>query len=229
MLRAVIFDFNGIIVDDEPIHFRLFQKVFAEEGIALSEADYYTRYLGFDDRGAFGHGFADHQQSIGQSKMAELIARKASYYQDAIRNHVDIFPGVKALIPEIAQAYPLAVASGALRNEIETILRTAGLVDYFHAIVAAEDVTHGKPEPEVFLKALAQINDKVAAEPAIAAHECVVIEDSKEGIKGARRAGMQCLAVTNSHPAELLGEASRIVASLEAVNLDVLKSLCGAA
>ena len=105
----------------------------------------------------------------------------------------------------MANNLPLAVASGALRHEIETILTTAGLIDHFKAIVSAEDVERGKPEPDIFLKALATLNAQNS--DAIRAGECVVIEDSKEGIKGARRAGMKCLAVTNSHPAELLREA----------------------
>ena len=123
MLRAVIFDFNGIIVDDEPIHFRLFQRVFAEEGIDLDEAAYYQRYLGFDDRGAFIAGFRDHGRTVAAAKLRELIARKAAYYQEAIRNHAAIFPGVKALVEELSRTIPLAVASGALRQEIETICR----------------------------------------------------------------------------------------------------------
>jgi beta-phosphoglucomutase-like phosphatase (HAD superfamily) len=120
---------------------------------------------------------------------------------------------------------PLAVASGALRHEIETILATAGLIAYFKAIISAEDVEQGKPEPEIFLKALAALNTHNNG-IAIVAADCVVVEDSKEGIRGARRAGMKCLAVTNSHPAELLGEAHAIVKSLEEVTLPFLQKLC---
>ena len=226
MLRAVIFDFNGIIVNDEPIHFRLFQRVFAEEGMTLTEEDYYTRYLGFDDRGAFEAGYRENNRALPSDKLAELIARKAVYYQQAIRDHVEIFPGVKHLIASLSKNLPLAVASGALRSEIEAILTTAGLIGEFAVIVSAEDVSHGKPEPEIFLKALAGLNDKAPTQTPIAAADCVVIEDSKEGIKGARRAGMKCLAVTNSHPAELLGEADAIVSSLETVSLATLEKLC---
>ena len=224
MLHAVIFDFNGIIVDDEPIHFELFQKVFAEEGIELGKEAYYARYLGFDDRGAFSFGYRERGRELSDAKLAELIERKAVYYQDAIRNHVAIFPGVKELVAELAKSLPLAVASGALRHEIETILATAGLIQHFKAIVSAEDVQRGKPEPDIFLKALAGLNANNGS--AIQAGECVVIEDSKEGIKGARRAGMKCLAVTNSHAAELLGEADAIVKSLEEVGLTNLSQLC---
>jgi len=224
MLRAVIFDFNGIIVDDEPIHFELFRKVLGEEGIILTEETYYARYLGFDDRGAFSFGYREHNRPLSQEKLAELIERKSIYYQEAIRSHVAIFPGVKSLVANLAHSLPLAVASGALRNEIETILTTAGLTDYFKAIVSAEDVERGKPEPDIFLKALAALN--VDNGDAIQASECIVIEDSKEGIKGARRAGMKCLAVTNSHPPELLTDANAVVKTLEAVTLDFLKSIC---
>ena len=224
MLRAVIFDFNGIIVDDEPIHFELFRRVFAEEGIDLGKDAYYERYLGFDDRGAFSFGYFEHNRPLNHEKLTELIDRKAVYYQEAIRNHVAIFPGVKKLVADLANSLPLAVASGALRHEIETILATAGLIDHFTAIVSAEDVERGKPEPDIFLKALAALNAQ--ATDAIQARQCVVIEDSKEGIKGARRAGMKCLAVTNSHPAELLGEADSVVNSLEEVELARLAQLC---
>lgn len=226
MLQALIFDFNGIIVDDEPIHFRLFQKVLGEEGIVLTEAAYYARYLGFDDRGAFTAGFRENQRPIEDAKLKQLIERKAIYYQDAIRRHVAIFPGVQGLVSTLAQALPLAVASGALRHEIETILKTAGLLDHFQAIVSAEDVTKGKPEPEIFLKALAALNHQKRNGVPIGAGDCLVIEDSKEGIRGARRAGMKCLAVTNSHPAELLGEADAVVKSLEQVTLPFLQKLC---
>lgn len=224
MLQAVIFDFNGIIVNDEPIHFRLFQKVLGEEGIMLSEEDYYARYLGFDDRGAFTAGFRDHHRPLDDARLAALVKRKAEYYAEEIQNHVDVFPGVVDLVRALAGTLPLAVASGALRHEIEMILRTAGLREHFRAIVSAEDVERGKPEPDIFLKALDHLNRQ--SNSTIGAESCVVIEDSKEGLRGARRAGMRCLAVTNSHPAELLTEAHAVVDSLEAVNLDFLRRLC---
>jgi beta-phosphoglucomutase len=226
MLRALIFDFNGIIVDDEPIHFQLFQKVLGEEGIVLTEEAYYARYLGFDDRGAFSASYRDNNRELGDGKLAALIERKSVYYQEAIRNQVTIFPGVKNLVESVAREFPLGVASGALRQEIETILGTAGLRHHFRVIVSAEDVAQGKPEPEIFLKTLARLNALTGRGTLIQPAECIVIEDSKEGIKGARRAGMQCLAVTNSHTAELLSEADAVVKSLEDVNVSFLRGLC---
>ena len=162
---------------------------------------------------------------MDDTKLHRLIERKAAYYQDAIREQVAIFPGVKNLVASLDGILPLAVASGALRQEIGTILQTAGLLDHFDAIVSAEDVTRGKPEPEIFLKALAALNAPQKNSP-IESADCVVIEDSKEGVRGARRAGMKCLAVTNSHPADLLGEADVVVESLEEVTLPLLQKMC---
>jgi HAD superfamily hydrolase (TIGR01509 family) len=226
MLRAVIFDFNGIIVDDEPVHFELFRRVLGEEGITLTEEAYYACYLGFDDKGAFSTAYRDSGRPLGQQELSELIRRKAVYYQQAIRDHVAIFPGVKKLLADLSGKLPLALASGALRSEIKTILARAGLLACFRAIVASEDVEKGKPEPEIFLNALAQLNAGSGGGNPISAAECIVIEDSKEGVKGARRAGMKCLAVTNSHPRELLNDANAVVASLEEVNLHFLQNIC---
>jgi len=226
MLRAIIFDFNGIIVDDEPIHFELFQRVLKEEGISLTEADYYARYLGCDDRGAFTTAYREHVRALSPSKLAQLIDRKAAYYQEDIKTKMRVFPGVQTLVPDLAKKLPLAIASGALRNEIEVILSSIGLFDEFRAIVSAEDVTRGKPAPDIFLKALARLNIALNSDHAISAAECLVIEDSKEGIRGARRAGMKCLAVTNSHPAELLNDADCIVSSLEGVSHPELEAIC---
>jgi len=226
MLRALIFDFNGIIVDDEPIHFELFKQVLAEEGIKLTEADYYARYLGFDDRGAFTAAYREHGRSLDEKLLARLIDRKTIYYQSEIRSKVRIFPGVEKLVTTLVPVLPLAVASGALRQEIETILSAAGLLKHFAVIISAEDVDHGKPEPEIFLKALARLNAQVEDGHPIDAADCLVIEDSKEGIRGARQAGMKCLAVSNSHPAELLQEANAVVRSLEEVDLSLLEQLC---
>jgi beta-phosphoglucomutase len=225
MLRAVIFDFNGIIVDDEPIHFELFRRVLNEERITLTEEEYYARYLGFDDRGAFTAAYREHGQPLRQPKLDELIERKAAYYREDIKTKMRVFPGVESLIPNLARKLPLAIASGALRNEIEIILSSIGLFNEFRAIISAEDVGRGKPEPEIFFKALAQLNTSLDGEPAISANECLVIEDSKEGVRGARRAGMKCLAITNSHPPELLAEADSILDSLEGVSLPQLQAM----
>ena len=226
MLRAVIFDFNGIIVDDEPVHFELFQQVLREQGIVLTEEDYYERYLGFDDRGAFTAAYRENGRALDEPELARLVDRKARYYKETIQSKMRVFPGVHSLVSALAKQLPLAIASGALRNEIETLLGALSLRGYFQVIVSAEDVRQGKPEPEIFLKALAQLNAATSPAPPITAADCVVIEDSREGIRGARRAGMPCLAVTNSHSPDDLTEANAVVESLENVELSFLEKLC---
>jgi len=227
MLRAVIFDFNGILVDDEPIHLEMFQKVLQEEGISLTEKDYYARYLGFDDRGAFRAAYRENGRKLDDAALAKLIERKAAYYRASIGQRTVIFPGVKQLLPHLAARYPLAVASGALRDEIELILQSVTLRNYFQVIVSANDVKEGKPQPEIFLKALEELNRSAGASSPIRLSECLVVEDSKEGLLGAQRAGIKCLAVANSHPAEELRSADAIVASLTEVTIPFLEALCG--
>ena len=135
------------------------------------------------------------------------------------------FPGVKELVPLAAARYPLAIASGALRSEIEAIMERIGLRKYFQVIVSSEDTNEGKPDPEIFMKALALLNQSQFEGQQLHPSECLVIEDSKEGILGARRAGIKCLAVTNSHPAEELKEADAVVPSLEEVTIAFLEQL----
>jgi beta-phosphoglucomutase len=226
MLRAVIFDFNGILVDDEPIHWELFRRVLLEEGLSLSDKEYYERYLGMDDRGCFKAVFKNKGRSLDDAALAKLIERKADYYRSSIADQMVVFPGVKQLVPELAARFPLAVASGALRDEIELVLKSVGLRNFFQTIVSAEDVDQGKPNPDIFLKALQRLNDGLARRAElIRPSECLVIEDSKEGLSAAQRAGMKCLAVTNSYPATELKSAQAVVESLKHVTIALLESL----
>lgn len=223
MLRAVIFDFNGVVVDDERIHFECFREVLAAEGLPLGEEDYYARYLGLDDRGCFQAAFAAHGRSLSADALSRLIERKSVLYNEAIRRGVPTFPGVERLLRDLAARYPLAIASGALGREVETLLAALGLRSHFSAIVAAEDVPRGKPDPAVFIEALARLN-RDAPSP-IPPSRCLVIEDSREGIEAARAAGMRCLAVANSYPPEALASADAVVRSLADVDIRFLEGL----
>ena len=214
-LRAIIFDFNGVIIDDEPLHLELFRVILAEEGIALSDDDYRVKYLGSDDRGCFVAALADagrEREALDSAFITQLIERKAALYRAAIDQRHLLFPGVVELVRRLANEYPLAIASGALRGEIEMALERGGIDDCFQAIIAAEDVGACKPDPEGYVKALAALNAE--ARPPIQPGECLVIEDSIAGVEAAKRAGMRCLAVTNSYAVEELKEADWIAASL---------------
>ncbi|HWQ33422.1 MAG TPA: HAD family phosphatase [Blastocatellia bacterium] len=215
-LKAIIFDFNGVIVDDEPLHLELFRRVLEEEGLSLSAREYHEKYLGYDDRGAFTAALADQGRAADQAYIQSLIDRKARYYLDAINERMLLFPGVTELARRLAEKFPLAIASGALRHEIELVLKRGELRDCFRVIVASEDVSACKPDPEGYVKALALLNE--TTQRSIDPAECLVIEDSVAGIEAARRAGMRCLAVTNSYPAAELTAADAVVASLAEID-----------
>jgi HAD superfamily hydrolase (TIGR01509 family) len=155
--------------------------------------------------------------------LEELVKRKKAYFEPVLRRNLQLFPGVVQFIREAAETYPLAIASGALRHEVELIVQHAGVRDCFQVIVTAEDFANSKPHPEPFLKALRLLNEK--REDKIQPHECLVIEDSFHGVRAAHRAGMRCLAVTNSYPQEQLSEAERVVESLEGLSLKEVESL----
>lgn len=227
MLKAIIFDFNGVIVDDEPLHLELFRRVLGEENIALTDEDYHAKYLGYDDRGCFTAAFSDAgraELSADTAFIAELIERKAGYYREAIEQRMLLFPGAIELVKTLAAKYPLVIASGALRGEIEVVLTRGGIRDCFKEIIASEDVTACKPDPEGYNKALAALNANVGGQ--IQPGECLVIEDSIAGIEAAKLAGMWCLAVTNSYNADELTNADWVVRTL--VNCDIDR-LTGAA
>ena len=220
-LSAIIFDFDGIIADTEPLHFAGFRQTLAEIDISLTESDYYANYLGYDDRGCFIAALTAYQRPTDPAALSQLMRQKARAYLESVKNHLVIFPGVREFVREAAATYPLAIASGALRHEIEVILEQAGLQKEFIHITSAEDVTRGKPDPQPFLHALAALN-RQRPEQAITAGSCLVIEDSIPGIRGAKTAGMKVLAVANTHRGQDLHEAHAVVQNLSHMCLNDL-------
>lgn len=221
MLRAIIFDFDGVVADSEPVHCAVFQRVLGEQGLLLSKEEYYAEYLGYDDKGCFKAFLTAHGRPVSQALIDDLVARKAAAYLDHIQEHLVIFPGVREFVRQASSRYRLAICSGALRHEIDYILEAAGIRSRFEHITSAEDVRHGKPNPEGFLHALASLNRRDSS-PPLKAGDCLVIEDSLPGIRGAHAAGMKVLAVSNTHPLYELEEADAVTESLEKVDLDAL-------
>jgi HAD superfamily hydrolase (TIGR01509 family) len=222
-MRAIIFDFDGVIADTEPLHFEGLRRTLADIGITLTEADYYANYLGFDDRGCILEALRVNRHPITEPLVYELMHKKAVAYLASVKNHLVIFPGVREFVEEAAAAYPIAIASGALRPEIELILEEAGIRKAFRHITSAEDVTKGKPDPQPFLHALAGLNQHHSAS-AILPASCLVIEDSLPGIRAAKSAGMKVLAVTNTHTVQDLHEAHAISHSLTETRLAELQA-----
>jgi HAD superfamily hydrolase (TIGR01509 family) len=223
-LRAIVFDFDGVIADSEPLHFRAFQGVLAEEGVDLTERAYYDRYLGFDDRGVFATVGFERGRSWSADDVNGLVARKAVRLEAIERDVSVIFPGAADAIRRAASAMPIAIASGALGPEIRRILDHADLTRYFSAIVAAEDTPASKPAPDPYRKAVgllaATMNDA-----SLRASECVAIEDSRWGLESARAAGLRTVGVTSSYAAAELALADLIIPSLVDLNLEELHRL----
>jgi HAD superfamily hydrolase (TIGR01509 family) len=228
VLRAVLFDFNGVLVDDEPIHFAAFQRVLAEEGVALTEDEYYARYLGLDDRSCFAAVLAAQGEQPAVPRLMRLITRKSTYYQERIRERgYPLFPGAVELVRDLAAAgRMLGIVSGALRDEVEGALRQCGLRDLFKVLVAAEDVTEGKPDPEGYLRAMEGLNSiPPLPERLIHPHEVLAVEDSPAGLTAAAEVGFITLGVAQSFPADQLRGADAVAEGLRDLTLARLDAL----
>src|SRR5215471_8118601 len=201
MIRALIFDFNGVLADDDPIHMEAFRQVAREEGLSFTDEDYLNKYLPLNDRDCFTLLFQEHSLPLTASKLDELINRKGIYYFKAIAWKTVLFAEATSAVKTAAARYPLAIASGARKAEICHILEQGQLHDCFGAIVAAEDVEFGKPNPEPFLRAHAKLKER---DRSLKVSECVAIEDSIGGIQSAHDAGMRCLAIAHSYGLERL-------------------------
>ena len=210
-MNAVIFDFNGVIVDDEPQHMRAFATVLKTQGVELTEASYFERYLGFDDRDLFRRVLADHGRTPSTDEVAALVADKAEAYLRELEGGFELCAGAADLVQACAKRYPLAIGSGARHHEIVLILERSGLDDCIDVIVSADDVSAGKPDPETYQKAFDVLCSRHAG---LRPEDCVVIEDAPNGIRAARGAGMRTIAVCASRSRADLAEADRIVDSL---------------
>jgi HAD superfamily hydrolase (TIGR01509 family) len=226
VLRAVIFDCDGVIANTEPLHFATFRRVLAERGISLDEEEYYREFLAYDDRGAFERIYAKRQVPLAEDEIPQLIERKASFIEPLMHERLELFPGAVEFIRSAARSVPIAVASGALRREVDLVLRFGSILDEFITVVAAEDVSNGKPHPEPFQEALARINATLSSD--ITPEQCLVVEDSFHGINAANAAGMICMAITNSYEPERLVAAELVVTTLEGLDLQGVERLLAA-
>jgi len=205
MIRALIFDFNGVLADDDPIHMEAFRQVALEEGMPFTNQEYLDKYLPLNDRDCFKTLFAEHGRELTRAKLEELIRRKGVYYFRSIAERTVLFAGAAPAIRAAALKCPVAIASGARGEEIRHILKQGGLDSCFGAIVSAEDVEFGKPHPEPFLRAHEKLRE---TDQSLKVSECVAVEDSIGGIQSAHGAGMRCLAIAHSYGPERLRSAN---------------------
>ena len=227
-MRAILFDFNGVLVDDEPLHFETMQRVFREESIEITEQDYYSKYLGLNDRNCISTVLGHHDRPAPDDLVARLVARKSAYYQ--IQTRLKGFPevpGAAELVREAHDAgWSLGVVTGALRMEVESALRQMKLDDCFKTLITADEVPKGKPDPEGYRRGLQDLNSL----PPLPArlfhpHEVLVIEDSPLGLEAARSLGMPTLAITSTQSAERLAQADKISASMAELSVDKIVEL----
>lgn len=212
--RAILFDFDGVIVNSEPLHFQAFRQVLREEKIEITESEYYRELIGFDDKGAFRHVFQSRNRELDPKTFLRVMARKSEAMTEAIMaRKYTALPGVERFVRGLWRNYPLAICSGALRDEIEAMLEGINLRDCFKVIVAAEDVTVGKPDPQGYLLTMRLLGEK--AKIALTPADCLIIEDAPSVIHSVKSAGFKTLAVATSYPAEKLSAATHVVRSLE--------------
>lgn len=208
-VRAVVFDFDGVLADSEGLHLAALRDTLAARGWTLTREDYYTLYLGYDDRGCLVEFARREGLTLGPDLQHALLTEKAARYADLIARGEVLFPTVRPCLERLGAQFLLAIASGSLRGEIERILDANGLRAHFPVIIGADDVAEGKPAPDSYAQAVAALG--------VAGAEAVAIEDSPWGLQSALGAGLRTIGITTSYRAPALGGAMRVVDSLDEI------------
>jgi len=208
LVTALLFDFNGTLSDDEGVQCAIFRELFGEQGRPLSEQEYFDQLAGRSDP-----EIVERWLGAGHPATAEVLERRVQLFQERAGDGSTVPQNVREAVLRAADRAQLAVVSGAMRSEVELVLRAAGL-DVFDLIVSAEDVTRGKPDPGGYLLALRRLRLEAA--------DAVAIEDSPPGIAAAKAAGLRCVAVLGTAPRERLGQADEIVPRLDAAFVERL-------
>lgn len=222
-LLGVVFDFDGVIADTENLHLKAYQKVLQTRSLSLDRAAYFDRYLGYDDVGVFKAFAADLAIELDEHELTRLIDEKGHRFDALLDGAQVLYAGASECIRDLASEVPLAIASGALRHEINRILSAAELRHLFRVVVDANDVANAKPAPDAYQRAVDLIspNDDVASRGSF-----VAIEDSRWGLESARSAGLRTIGITNTYSAAALADADIIVDNLSAIDRRLLDRLC---
>lgn len=223
-LQAVIFDFDGVLVDSEPLHHRACQQVFAPYGVVLDYAEYAARYIGVTDHRVFRLIADAHDLGLDDARIDELVAEKAAVLHDELAARCPLYPGVPNLLRAWSEHVPLAIASGSLPHEIDFVLRRAALREAVRVIVGASPAIRSKPAPDPYMEALGRLGEVVAG---LSAGRVVAIEDSPSGLRSARAAGLRTVGVTTSYPRAALAGADLVADHVTLLVLDELDALCG--
>ena len=203
-LKAVLFDFNGVIINDEALNQKLIAQILVEENLCPKPGEYREVCLGRSDRACLTDLLNSRGRVVSETQLLELLKRKARAYEQERLLELPLYPGLEDLIFQLrSRSLKLAVVSGANRCEIEMVLNRADLAEYFTVIVAGDDITTSKPEPDGYLLAVERLNQQYPGfnlQPS----ECLAVEDTPSGIEAAKRAGMQVVGVANTYPFHML-------------------------
>ena len=218
MIKGILFDFNGVIIDDEPIQLKAYQEILGKESVALTEEDYYS-CLGMDDRTFVEEAYRRADKAPEANKVLEITLAKTNKWRELVSDELPLFDGVVDFIKKMEKDFALGIVSMAKREEIEFVLEKAGVRDSFAVIISAEDVENCKPHSECYIKGFNALDSyRIRQQHLPMVHgECLVIEDSPPGIVSAKSARLKALGVTNTVSAEELREAG---ADAVAKNLD---------
>lgn len=208
MIKAILFDFNGVIINDEALHLQAYQQVFKSEGIDLTEKDYYSS-LGMDDKTFVNAAYKRANRELTDDARARLLEQKTQAHRALIADEIPFFPGAINFIKEARNHFKLGVVSMARRDDIEYVLQRADLLADFDAIVSADDVSACKPDPECYNRGFQKIDRLFTAEKAfpLVREEVLVIEDAPPGVRAGKAAGMWVLGVANTVSDRELREA----------------------
>jgi HAD superfamily hydrolase (TIGR01509 family) len=226
MIRAMIFDFNGVIADDETPHLRCFQQALAEHGLSLTKDDYYGTHLGMDERTCAAALLAARDGTCDRARLQAMMDRKATLFREYTAIHKPaLFPGVVEFVKRAGAHYRLAIATGGRREQIDHALRDTAIERDFAVIASADDVATGKPNPAIYHATLKRLTAVDPRPPLLTAAHCVVVEDSRAGIRAAKASGMRVLALATTYPPEQLTEADLVLPNLEGVRPESIESL----
>jgi beta-phosphoglucomutase len=225
MIKAIFFDFNGVIIDDEMIQMKSYQEVLRSHGVDLTEEMYFAG-LGMDDRTFLRSIFAKAGKPLTDALLGSVIEAKTAVHCETVKDELPLFPGVLTFLKATARDFQLGLVSMANKTEVGYVFERAKLTPLFSVVVTAEDTSVCKPAPDCFVCGLTKLNDKRQRErmlPLVPA-ECLAIEDSPPGIESARAAGMHTLAVTNTVGEDALRTAGAEVVthSLSDWNVDAV-------
>ncbi len=228
MVRAVVFDFDGVLANSEPLHLEGLRAALAVRGLALPTDDYYAHFLGYNDEDALGAMSAHYQWKLSEADVTSLVDAKVQRMAALLATPDVLYADAVRCVQRLTACLPLAIASGAKRAEIELVLEANHLSGAFRCVVASGETPRSKPAPDPYLRAIHLLQEAgaVPRNPQAVSH-CVAIEDSAWGIQSAKAAGLRCIGITTSYAAWELKEADWVVNSLAEVTPDTLAQVVG--